>query len=67
MATVADIKKDLKELRRDMKANGIKKTSPFNGGLDMDTYRANARRFALETQLADAVTRAAAGPEVSPT
>lgn len=41
-------KQDLRELRREMKQLGIKKTSPFNGGMDRETQRWNERRFALE-------------------
>lgn len=41
----------LRELRREMKANGIKKTSPFNGGMTRETQRYNERRFALEVQI----------------
>ena len=46
-----DLQKKLRELRAEMRAAGIKKTSPFNGGMDMPTYRANARRFELETMI----------------
>lgn len=59
MRPIASIKASLKELRADMRAAGIKKTSCFNGGMDRQTYQMNARRFALETELADAVKRAA--------
>jgi hypothetical protein len=45
------INRQLRELRTEMRASGIKKTSPFNGGLDRETYRCNARRFELETLL----------------
>jgi hypothetical protein len=51
MKHTSEIKKQLRELRRDMRANGIKKTSPFNGGMDRETQRWNERRFALETAL----------------
>ena len=54
MRPIKEIRTDLRELRREMKAAGIKKTSPFNGGMDMVTVRANSRRFALETELKDA-------------
>ena len=46
-------KQQLKELRKEMRELGIKKTSPFNGGMDMVTYRYNARRFELETRVKD--------------
>ena len=46
-----DAKRELQILRREMREAGVKKTSPFNGGMDELTYRYNARRFALETQI----------------
>lgn len=55
------IKADIRALRAEMRTNGIKKTSSFNGGMDMDTYRANARRLALETELQ--ITEKAEPPE----
>lgn len=51
MATSHTIAKELREVRREMKAMGIRRTSCFNGGLDRETYRYNARCFALETDL----------------
>lgn len=49
--TVKAIKAQLQHLRADMRSLGIKKTSPFNGGMDRETQRWNERRFALETAL----------------
>lgn len=54
MRNAKTIARDLRELRREMRECHIRKTSCFNGGLDSDTYRANARRFALETELGEA-------------
>jgi hypothetical protein len=51
---IRSIKSDLRVLRAEMKRSGIKKTSPFNGGMDRATYTSNARRFALETELGEA-------------
>ena len=48
-----EVKRQLRALRAEMRALGIKKTSPFNGGMDRETQRFNERRFALETQLKD--------------
>lgn len=56
---IKSIKADLKALRAEMRAAGIKKTSPFNGGMERESYRLNARRFALETELQSAEKRAA--------
>lgn len=53
------LRRQLRELRADMKARGIKRTSCFNGGLDTDTYRANARCFELETRLKQYTARPA--------
>jgi hypothetical protein len=49
--TEKDIKKQLKELRAEMRLLGIRKISPFNGGLDRTTQQYNEQRFALETGL----------------
>lgn len=54
---VQALTRQLREHRAEMKAAGIKKTSCFNGGLDRETYRFNARRFELETNLAAAKKR----------
>ena len=55
MKTAAELRKELRLLRRDMRTANIRKTSPFNGGMDRDTQRWNERRFALETQLETAL------------
>lgn len=49
--TAKTLRKQLRELRAEMRSLGIKKTSPFNGGMDRETQRWNERRFALETAL----------------
>lgn len=59
MADAKEIAKQLRALRAEMRASGIKKTSCFNGGMDRETYRYNARRFELETNLAEAKRREA--------
>ena len=51
MTEVQTLTRQLRELRAEMRAAGVKKTSPFNGGMDRETYRYNARRFELETKL----------------
>ena len=58
MQAIKDIKRRLRELRAEMRVLGIKKTSPFNGGMDRETQRWNERRFALETELKSAEGRA---------
>lgn len=58
MTDVQNISRRLRELRAEMKALGIKKTSCFNGGMDRETQRYNERRFALETELATAKKKA---------
>lgn len=57
MTDIQTLTRQLRELRAEMKASGITKTSPFNGGMDMRTYRYNSRRFELETKLAAAKKR----------
>lgn len=55
------IARRLRELRAEMKENGIQKTSCFNGGMDRVTQRYNERRFALETELQTAKKKAVGG------
>ena len=45
------VAKELRQLRQEMMANGVKRISCFNGGLDPVTYRYNARAFELETKI----------------
>jgi hypothetical protein len=52
--TEKEIRADIRETRREMKAKGIKRTSCFNGGLCGEAYSLNARMFALETELEQA-------------
>ena len=49
-----EIRKQIRETRKEMRAKGIKRISCFNGGLSGEVYRLNARMFQLETQLKDA-------------
>ncbi len=51
MTILQQLQQELRQLRKEMKAQGIRRTSCFNGGLDAETYRANARVFALETAI----------------
>ena len=53
--TSQEIKKQIRETRKEMKAKGIKRISCFNGGLLGEVYSLNARMFDLETKLADAI------------
>jgi hypothetical protein len=46
-----EIKAQILETRKEMKAKGIKRTSCFNGGLSSECYSLNARMFQLETEL----------------
>lgn len=55
------LKRQLRELRAEMRQNGIKKTSCFNGGMDRETQRYNERRFALETEIESVAKREALG------
>lgn len=49
--SVDEVKRDLVDLKREMKSAGIRKVSPFNGGLSREELNYNTRRFALETEL----------------
>jgi hypothetical protein len=57
METVKEIRKAIRELKREMTECGIRRVSCFNGGLDMPTYRANARLFELKVKLEQAQKR----------
>jgi hypothetical protein len=46
-----EIKRQIRETRREMKAIGVRVISCFNGGLDPVTYRYNARLFQLKVDL----------------
>ncbi len=48
---IKELKQEIKELRRYMKDNGIKKMSFMNRCPDLQTSRCNARRFYLETKI----------------
>jgi hypothetical protein len=52
--TCKEIKAEIRELRAYMKANGIKRSSFMNGGHSPESYRCNARLFALDVKLKDA-------------
>ena len=48
-----EAKAELRELRAEMKRRGIRKISPFNGGLSPDEYTKNTERFRLETVISN--------------
>jgi hypothetical protein len=50
----AEIRRQIREVRAEMKAKGIKRSSCFNGGHSPDSYRLNAEMFRLESALRDA-------------
>lgn len=58
----AQIKAEIRMVRAEMKARGIKRTSCFNGGHSPDSYRMNARLFELETRLKRCVPVALIAP-----
>ena len=49
--TNQEIKRAIRELKREMKANGIPIFSCFNGGHSSEGKRYNERLFALKVQL----------------
>lgn len=54
MATPKEIRASIRDLKRDMKERGIRRTSCMNGGLDRETWRCNARLFQLSLDLENA-------------
>ena len=48
---VKSIRAKIRETRKEMKEQGIKRTSCFNGGLSRIEWQYNARMFELETNL----------------
>jgi len=52
--TYQEIRKQIRETRREMRAKGIRRIACFNGGLLGEVYSLNARMFQLEMQLKDA-------------
>ena len=51
MRTAKEIRADIRETKREMKHLGIKRSSCFNGGHSPDSYRFNARLYALSSEL----------------
>ena len=51
MDTVKELKAAIRELRKEMKADGVKRISCFNGGHSPLSYSYNKRMFELETRL----------------
>ena len=58
MSEVLTLKKEIRECRSEMRKLGIKRISCFNGGSSGESYSYNARMFALETKLKEAVKKA---------
>lgn len=54
MRTEKEIRADIRETRREMRASGVRRSSFMNGGHSPESYRLNARMFALETELQNA-------------
>jgi len=55
--TIKQIRAEIRETKREMKAMGIRRTSCMNGGLDRQTWQYNARLFKLEQiELRDALS-----------
>lgn len=44
-----EIAAEIRRIKQEMREQGIRRTSCFNGGLDPVTYRYNAKLFELET------------------
>lgn len=54
--TEADIRHDIRELKRAMKSEGVAIRSCFNGGHTSESLRYNQRLFALKAELERALT-----------
>jgi phage regulator Rha-like protein len=46
-----EIRREIRAIRAEMKAKGIRRLSCFNAGHSADSYRLNARMFELEYRL----------------
>lgn len=51
MAMEKEIMKQLREVRKEMRANSVRQISCFNGGLSPEEYRLNSLLFALKMKL----------------
>jgi hypothetical protein len=48
-----NLKRDIRDTKREIKERGLRIVSCFNGGLSGDEYRLNARLYELKTRLND--------------
>jgi hypothetical protein len=53
--SVKEIKKEIREHKREMKERGIRVIGFMNGGLTMEESRANQKLYALKIKLDDAL------------
>jgi hypothetical protein len=60
MRTSKEIRLELQQTKREMRAKGIKRVSCFNGGLSGEVYQLNAKCFRLATELETAARDEAA-------
>jgi hypothetical protein len=51
MNELKELQRELRELKREMKAAGIRRSSFMNGGHTPASYRANCECFRLETMI----------------
>ena len=51
MRTVREIRTAIRELKREMKAQGIRVSSCFNGGHSRESMRYNQQLFVLKSEL----------------
>lgn len=47
----AELVRELRDMKAEMKRKGIRKTSCFNGGHSPESYRLNARIFAINAEI----------------
>lgn len=55
--TVRMLQLELRQLRREMRARGVRRLSCFNSGLSKEEYRMNAEFFRITTELKTAKER----------
>lgn len=51
MRTIQEIRIDIRAIKREMRAKGVRRISCFNGGLSADERAFNSQLFNLETEL----------------
>lgn len=48
---IKNLKRQLRETRKEMRTTGVRRISCFNGGLGPEEYRLNSKCYQLETRI----------------